>query len=45
MLGDNETSLTLPKDLKSQNGIKYINVIHHHIRELVDDGELEIEWI
>ena len=45
MLGDNKTSLTLRKDLKSQNQTKHINVIYHHIRELMEDGELRIKYI
>lgn len=45
MLGDNETSLTLMKDPESQNRTKHINVMHQHIRRLVENGELGIEWI
>ena len=45
MLGDNEMRLTLTKNPESQNHTKHINVIHHHVRRLVEDGELEIKWI
>lgn len=45
MLGDNETSLTMTKDPESQNRTKHIDVMHHHVRGLVEDGELAIEWI
>ncbi len=45
MLEDNKTSLILTKDPESQNRTKYINLMYHHIGELVDVGELEIEWI
>ena len=45
MLGDNETSLTLTKDPKSQNRTKQIDVMHHYMRSLVKDGELAVEWI
>ena len=45
MLGDKETSLILTRDLESQNCTKRIYVIHHHIQELVENGELAIEWI
>lgn len=45
MLGDNETSLTLTKDPESQNRTKHIDLMHHHVRGLVEDGELGIEWI
>lgn len=31
MLGDNETSLILTKNFKSQDWIKHINVMHYHI--------------
>ena len=45
MLGDNEISLTLTKDPESQNRTKHIDVMHHYVRELVENGELAIEWI
>lgn len=45
MLGDNKTSLTLTKDRKSLNCTKHIDVMHYYIRGLVDNRELEIEWI
>ena len=45
MLGDNETSLTLTRNLESQNCTKHIDIMHHHIRELVENGQLAIEWI
>ena len=40
ILGDNETSLNLTRDLESQNCTKYIDEIHHHIRKLVENGEI-----
>lgn len=43
MLSDNKTSFTLTKNPKSQNCIKHINVMHYHIQELVENGELAIE--
>ena len=45
MLGDNKTSLTLTRDPESQNRTKHINVIYHHIQELMENRELAIEWI
>ena len=45
MLGDNETSLTLTKDPKSQNRTKHIDVMHNHVWELLANGELEIKWV
>lgn len=45
MLGDNKISLILIKNPESQNYTKYIDVIHHHIWGLVDNGELGIKWI
>lgn len=43
ILGNNETSFILIKNLKNQNHTKYIDIINYHIQELVDDGELRIE--
>ena len=43
MLGDNKTSFTLIKDPESQNHTKHIDVIYHHIRELVENEKLVIE--
>lgn len=45
MLGNNGKSLILTRDPESQNCIKHIDIIHHHIQRLVEDGELEIKWI
>ena len=45
MLGNNEISFILTRDPESQNRTKHINVIHHHIRGLVEDGEILIKWI
>lgn len=45
MLGDNETSLPLTRNPKSQNQTKNIDVMHYHICGLVKNGELAIEWI
>lgn len=43
MFEDNKTSLTLIKDLGSQNHTKYINLIYYHIQKLVENIDLEIE--
>lgn len=45
MLGDNEMSITLIKDPKSQNRIKNTDVIYHYVQELVKKEELGIEWV
>lgn len=45
MLDNNETSLTLTKDLESQNQTKHIDIIHYPVRRLMKDGELAIEQI
>lgn len=45
MLEDNEMSLILTKDPKSQNRIKYINVIYYHVRKLVEKKELLMKQI
>lgn len=43
ILENNKTSLTLTKDFESQNQTKYIDVIHYHIRELVEQKELLVK--
>lgn len=43
MLGDNEINFILTKNPKSQNQIKHIDVMHQHMHELMQDGELIIE--
>lgn len=43
MLVDNETSLTLTKNLENKNKIKHINVMYHHIQGLIHNEELGIE--
>lgn len=45
ILDDNKTTLTLTKDPKSQNYIKYIDVIHHYVQKLVENRKLGMEWI
>ena len=45
LLGDNETSISLTKDVESQVRTKHIDVIHHHIRGLVEEEEICIKWI
>lgn len=42
MQKNNETSLRLIKKFESQNRIKHIHVIHHHIQKLIDNEKLEI---
>ena len=45
LFGDNEMSIALTKNAESQHRTKHINVQHHYIRELVNEGELTVEWI
>lgn len=45
VLGDNKISLTLARNLESQNHIKHINVIHHHVCGIIEDKKLEIKLI
>lgn len=45
MLDDNQTSFILTRNPKSQNQTKHIDVIYHHVRGLVEDGKLTINWI
>lgn len=43
--GDNEMSITLTRNAESQHRTKHIDVQHHYIRELVNEGELTIGWV
>lgn len=43
--GDNEMSIALTKNAESQHRTKHIDVQHHYIRELVNEGELTVKWI
>lgn len=43
ILRDNEISLILTKKPMSQNCTKYIDMMHHYIRKLVEEGKLGIE--
>lgn len=43
MFGNNKTSLTLTKNLESQNCTKQIDVIYHYVYGLVEDGEILIK--
>lgn len=45
MLEDNGMSLILTRDPKSQNQIKYINVIYYHVRKLVEKKELLVKQV
>ncbi len=43
--GDNEMSIALTKNAESQRRTKHIDVQHHYIRELIEEGELTVSWI
>ena len=43
--GDNEMSIALTKNAESQHRTIHIDVQHHYIRELVNEGELTVKWI
>lgn len=43
--GDNEMSIALTKNAESQRRTKHIDVQHHYIRELIEEGELIVSWI
>lgn len=45
LLGDNESSIPLTRNAESQNRTKHIDVIHHFVRGVVEDGELEVNWV
>lgn len=39
---DNEIRITLTKFAESQRRTKHIDLQHHHIRELINEGELTV---
>ena len=41
--GDNKLSIKLVKNAEFHAHIKYINVQHHYIRELISERELKID--
>lgn len=43
LFGNNEMSIVLTKNAKSQYGTKHINIQYYYIRELVYKEELTIE--
>lgn len=43
--GDNKMSIALTKNAESQRRTKHIDVQHHYIRELIEEGELTVTWI
>lgn len=43
LFGDNEISIALTKNAESQHQTKHIDVQHHYIRGLVNEGELIVE--
>ena len=45
LYGDNEISITLTKNAKSQYSTKHIDVQYHYIQKLIEEGELKIERI
>lgn len=45
IFNDNKISFILTKDLKSQNCIKNIDVMHYQVQKLIEEEELEIKWI
>ena len=45
LYGDNKISIALTKNAESQHLTKHIDVLHHYIRELVNEKKLTIVWI
>lgn len=45
ILSNNKISLILTRDLENQNLTKYIDVMLHHVRGLVENEQLIIDWI
>jgi len=45
LLIDNESAIRMALEEGNQGRRKHINVKHHHIRELVTDGLVVLEWV
>ena len=45
ILGDNQSSLAIVKNAEYHDRTKHIDVQHHYVRELVQDGYVCMEWI
>lgn len=45
MPDNNEINFILTKNFKSQNPIKYINIIYHHMCKMMEDRKLAIKQI
>jgi hypothetical protein len=42
---DSTGGIALTKNPEGQNKTKHIQVQHHFVRELVEDGELSLDWV
>lgn len=45
LFGNNEISIALIKNAESQHCTKHIDVQHHYVQKLVNEGEFTIKWI
>jgi len=45
LLDDNELSIKLVHNVKQHSHIKYIDVQHHYIWNMINDEELIVEWV
>ena len=45
LLGDNESSIKLVQNTEQHSHTKHIDIQHHYIQSLMDDGELVVEWV
>jgi hypothetical protein len=45
LYGDNRGAVDLTKTTKSHSKVKHIDIRHHYIRELVQTGELKVDFI
>lgn len=45
ILGNNEKSLILTKNPKSQNQTKHIDIMYCYICKLIENSKLAIDWI
>ena len=45
ILGDNQASLDLIKNVEYHKQTKHIDIQHHYVRELVQDDYVRMEWV
>ncbi len=43
--GDNHSAVNLTKTTESHSKVKHISICHHYIRELVNLGKLQVDFV